>query len=93
MEAHVLTAYGMAQGHPLRAELQAPPFGRNLGARAVRSRNLPRLLAALDALKCRKSEIMDIFLEIPGTVGHSQGGKGEGRALDKEPPFQLNGSA
>ncbi len=54
-----MTAYGMARKHP--PELQAPPYGRNPGARAVRSRNLP-LGAALDALKCHKSEIMDIFL-------------------------------
>src|SRR5208282_322990 len=57
-----------------------------LGARAVRSRNLPRLRAALDALKCHKSEIMDIFLEIPGAAGHSQSGVGEGACAGQGAP-------
>jgi hypothetical protein len=88
-----LTAYSMAQGHPPCAELQAPPFGRNLGARAVRSRNLPRLGAALDALKCHKSEIMDIFLEIPGDRRPQPGCGGRGACAGQGAPFQPNGSA
>src|SRR5208282_1083873 len=56
----------MARRLPPRAWLLACPFGREPRDECKAFTESPRLSAALDALKCQKSEIMDIFLEIGG---------------------------
>src|ERR1039458_4089306 len=63
------------------------PFGRELRDCSAFMES-PRLPAALDALKCHKSEIMDIFLEIGGCgrpLATVWVARDTGPALDNEP--------